>query len=113
MKAPKRPSSYRGVGWNHGRWGAFIKAGGRSQWFGTYDTEEAAARAYDEKAKQVSDNPILNFLPDGSLNPDRKERKSHLQPVKERRQEMVMNLLYLKYRLRYATPPLPTFTGGD
>ena len=63
--------------------------------------------------RKLRDNPILNFLPDGSLNPDRKERKSHLQPVKERRQEMVMNLLYLKYRLRYATPSLPTFTGGD
>ena len=39
---------------------------------GTYDTEEAAAQVYDEKAKQLRDNPILNFLPDGSLNPDRK-----------------------------------------
>ena len=48
---------------------------GRSQYIGTHGTEEAAAWAYDEKAKQVYAEPILNFLPDGSLNPDRKHRR--------------------------------------
>ena len=44
------------------------------QYLGTYDTEEEAARAYDDTAKQVFDDPILNFLPDGSLNPDRSRK---------------------------------------
>lgn len=54
-----------------GRWEASIYADGGTQYLGFFDDEEAAARIYDEKAKQVFDNPILNFLPDGSLNPDR------------------------------------------
>ena len=55
-----------------GRWEVSIRASGRKQYIGTHDTEEEAARAYDEKAKQLHNNPILNFLPDGSLNPDRR-----------------------------------------
>ena len=43
-------------------------------YLGRFDDEKAAARAYDDKARQVYDNPILNFPPDGSLNPDRKKR---------------------------------------
>ena len=54
------------------RWVASIYADGRSQYIGRFDNEKAAARAYDKKAKQVFDSPIFNFLPDGSLNPDRK-----------------------------------------
>jgi hypothetical protein len=53
---------------------AMIIVNGRPQYLGIFDTEEAAARAYDEKAKQVHQNPALNFLPDGSLNPDRRCR---------------------------------------
>ena len=45
--------------------------------------EEAAARAYDEQAKQLHDDPILNFLPNGSLNPDR-----HLRHVESRSKQM-------------------------
>jgi hypothetical protein len=44
---------------------------GRSQYLGFFDTEEEAARAYDKKAKELHVNPILNFLPNGSLNPDK------------------------------------------
>ena len=69
---PKRLSTYRGVSWSRGRWVASIHADGETQRVGTYGTEEEAARAYDEKAKQLRDNPVLNFLPDGSPNPDRK-----------------------------------------
>ena len=47
---------------------------GSQHYLGFFDTEEEAARIYDEKAKRVHVNPILNFLPDGSLNPDRKKR---------------------------------------
>ena len=73
VKAPKRPSTYRGVYWSNGRSEAQIKVNGHQQYLGTYDTEEEAARAYDEKAKQLRDKPILNFLPDGSPNPYRKK----------------------------------------
>ena len=69
-----------------GRWEAFIKASGRIQYIGRFDDEEAAARAFDEKAKQLRVNPILNFLPKGSLNPDRKStyvewRRKHIIDV--------------------------------
>lgn len=67
VKAPKRPSSHRGVYWNCGRWLAQISTNGHRQHLGLFDDKEAAARAYDEEVKQVHNNPTLNFLPDGSL----------------------------------------------
>ena len=71
--ARKCTSIYRGVyGYRIGKWQAYISAGGKQQTLGRFDTEEAAARAYDEKAKEVHIDPVLDFLPDGSLNPDRK-----------------------------------------
>ena len=72
--APKRPSTYRVVFWSKGRWKAETSLDGHPQYIGMYDDEEEAARAYDEIAKQLRDNPILNFLPDGSLNPNRKSK---------------------------------------
>lgn len=40
-----------------------------------FQEEEEAAKAYDENAKRLVPKAtrILNFLPDGSLNPGRKE----------------------------------------
>ena len=73
-KAPKRPSVYRGVNRAKGRWVARIGTNGLYQHLGSFVNEEAAAQAYDEKAKQVFDNPTLNFLPDGSLNPKRRRK---------------------------------------
>ena len=73
MKVSKAPSNYRGVKWRYGQWQTKIKVNGQIQVLGPYDTEEGAARAYDEKAKQLHANPILNFLPDGSINPDRRK----------------------------------------
>lgn len=32
-----------------------------------------AARAYDAAAKDLYEGPVLNFLPDGSLNPERRK----------------------------------------
>jgi hypothetical protein len=56
------------------KWTACIFSEGRNRYLGTFGTAEAAAWAYDEEAKQQWTNPILNFLPDGSLNPNRKPR---------------------------------------
>lgn len=41
---------------------------------GRFDSEEDAARAYDARAEELDDLRVLNFLADGSLNPDRKKR---------------------------------------
>ena len=70
--APKRSSTYRGVTWDKGRWRVNIRVNGRIQSLGCFDNEKETARAYDEKAKQLHVNPIVNFLPNGSPNPDRK-----------------------------------------
>lgn len=61
-----------------GRWVARIGENGQCKHLGRFDTEEAAARAYDERAKMVHVNPVLNFLPDGSLKPDRKQNVGKL-----------------------------------
>jgi hypothetical protein len=62
------------VSWHFNKWRASIKFQGRTRYLGRFDTEEAAAKAYDEEAKRLWTNPILNFLPDGSINPHRKRR---------------------------------------
>lgn len=58
---------------------------GRNTYIGTFDTEEEAAQAYDAEAKRLRSNPVFNFLPDGSLNPDRKKPVSQ-QSLMRRRQ---------------------------
>lgn len=35
---------------------------------------QEAAQAFDKAAQEMYESPILNFLPDGSVNPDRKKR---------------------------------------
>lgn len=73
-RGPKEPASnYRGVAWNNGKWQARIREQAKCKALGIFDTEKAAARAYDERVKKLHHFPILNFLPDGSLNPDRKK----------------------------------------
>jgi hypothetical protein len=61
-----------GVTWHQGRWRARIYLHGHQHELGFFDDEELAAQAYDEAAKQVLPDPVLNFLPDGSVNPDHK-----------------------------------------
>lgn len=54
-------------------WHAKIRVNGEDKHLGSFESEEAAALAYDEGVKVLHDVPVLNFLPDGSLNPDRKK----------------------------------------
>jgi len=48
-------SGYKGVGWSkdHGAWRARIKCHNRSMLLGYFSTKEEAARAYNEKAKEL------------------------------------------------------------
>lgn len=43
-------SGFKGVTRQGSRWRAYIAPGGRTLWLGTFDSPEAAARAYDEAA---------------------------------------------------------------
>jgi AP2 domain/HNH endonuclease len=55
-------SGFRGVYKNHDRWMAQIMYSYEKIHLGTYDTKEAAAKAYDCKAKELfGDFAILNF----------------------------------------------------
>jgi hypothetical protein len=78
-----------GVSWvaARGVWTAQLSYAGLKHNLGSFDTEEAAARAYDEKVAELWENPILNFLPDGSLNPDRHQVHRHRQVAWEGRRE--------------------------
>lgn len=67
-----------GLRWNRAerKWQAGLwKEGGRlllhGYYVGLFDDEAAVAWAYDKAAKWLWVNCILNFPPDGSLNPDR------------------------------------------
>lgn len=57
-----------------GQWLARLCARGQRQEMGPFESEEAAAKAYDEEATKLWENPTLNFLPDGFLNPNRHVR---------------------------------------
>ena len=59
-----------GVYWSGVKWAVSISIDGRKKHIGHFDSEEEAAKAFDAEAKRLG-RPTLNFLPDGSLNPDR------------------------------------------
>jgi hypothetical protein len=58
----RNTSGYKGVIRHRHRWAAQIVPGGRRFWLGTFDTPEAAARAYDAAAlDHFGDFARLNF----------------------------------------------------
>jgi hypothetical protein len=65
----KGNSMYKGVCWDRGKWKASIAINGVNFHIGRFNSEEVAARAYDEKAKEMfGEFVLLNFK--GSLNPE-------------------------------------------
>lgn len=57
-------SGYKGVAWRHDRscWFARIYLDGKQMYIGRYDTPEAAARAYDQRARELfGEFARLNF----------------------------------------------------
>lgn len=78
---PGRSSIFRGVHFDHGRWQARITVNGKQVYLGRFTSEVDAARAFDRQAKEVYESPVLNFLPDGTLNPERKKRQRRVPAV--------------------------------
>jgi len=70
------PSPSPGIRWHkcNRKWEVQIKYRGKKLSLGYYDDELQAAQCYDRRAKELYDTPLLNFLPGGKLNPDRKRR---------------------------------------
>ena len=68
-----------GVSSHRAGWQAYIRLYGKQVYLGTYESQEAAARAYDLRAKEEYKDPILNYLSDGQLNPDRKGRRKNVK----------------------------------
>lgn len=66
QKTYHRGSKYRGVSRNGGKWQVLIMINRQKTYVGNYDTEEEAARAYDEVAiKFHKDKARTNFEYEG------------------------------------------------
>jgi hypothetical protein len=64
-----RGSKYRGVSKNGGKWQVLIMINRQKTYFGKYDKEEDAAKAYDEIAiKFHGDKARTNFVHDGYIH---------------------------------------------
>ncbi len=68
MRQSTDSSMYRGVNWykRAGKWRATIKVSGKTDHLGTFDDEEEAAKAFDERAWELG-RPT-NFRLDGTRN---------------------------------------------
>jgi hypothetical protein len=49
----RKTSRFKGVTWHVGKWQASIQTDGRSLYLGRHESEEDAAHAYDEKAREI------------------------------------------------------------
>ena len=85
-------SIYRGVSWykNKGKWAAQIKVDNKLENLGTFDTQEEAAKAFDERAWELGrgtnfrlDGTCNNLGPNGKVVP---QRRPELWTRKLRRQ---------------------------
>lgn len=65
-----------GIRWHkcNRKWEVQIKYRGKKLSLGYFDDELVAAQCYDRRAKELYETPLLNFLPGGKLNPERKRR---------------------------------------
>ena len=64
-----RGSKYRGVSKNGGKWQVLIMINRQKTYFGKYDKEEDAAKAYDEIAMKFhGDKARTNFVYDGYIH---------------------------------------------
>lgn len=75
-KLREKTSRFKGVHKNeYGRWVAQIHINGKTRHVGVYDTEIEAAKAYNEKAKEVfGEDAYLNPIPEDFV-PPKKEKK--------------------------------------
>ena len=61
-KKSTNTSGYKGVSFQNGKWHSKITANGKQYHIGYYETKEEAAKAYDEKAKELhGDYARTNF----------------------------------------------------
>ena len=69
------------------KWRAEITKNGKKQSLGYHDTEEAAARAYDEAVKQMEVQPVVAQLPSRGARGRRRPRRPPPTPFRPRRRK--------------------------
>lgn len=67
-------SRFKGVSWDDGSWRSYISCNGTRMWLGNFADEENAARAYDERARELfGPFAALNFPNPGEQGARRSE----------------------------------------
>jgi len=78
-------------------WYASIKVKGSTHHLGFFETDEAAAKAYDKAAKEHhKEKAILNFTETGELGPGVLLYRDHPEPDEEEEEEGEIGMLLLK-----------------